>query len=132
MSAVFWRVHVFMCGQRAGSRTLTHESSMRIMNLKSRSRRLLGSTCQDQGSAGGEGGGVSRASSSWQCQLTVGRASLTTEDAACSQRTLLRSPSKRGSRLRMQPERFCVYVFSVAEDGMEASVSERVGVCGRI
>ena len=28
----------------------------------------------------------------------------------------------------MQPERFCVYVFSVAEDGIEASVSERVGV----
>ena len=30
--------------------------------------------------------------------------------------------------MRMQPERFCVYVFSVAEDGIEASVSERVGV----
>ena len=54
--------------------------------------------------------------------------SVSLQRTARSQRTLLRPPSKRGSRLRMQPERFCVYVFSVAEDGIEASVSERVGV----
>ena len=50
-------MYMCLCAEGELEVELTHESSMRIMNLKSRSRRLLGSTCQDQGSASGEGGG---------------------------------------------------------------------------